>query len=152
MTNKKGFTLIELMIVIAIIGILAAIAIPAYSDYTKKARYSEVTNAMGAVAGTVAQDWQDAGGLTANMPAAADIAAVEALGVSVPRKYISDAVIAPLATATSSMGITFTSANIGSGANGTLTLVVSCKGPGSTKRWVAGVTGTSVDTKYIPKN
>jgi len=39
---KKGFTLIELMIVIAIIGILAAVAIPMYSDYTKKARTSEV--------------------------------------------------------------------------------------------------------------
>jgi type IV pilus assembly protein PilA len=41
-TMKKGFTLIELMIVIAIIGILAAVAIPMYSDYTKKARTSEV--------------------------------------------------------------------------------------------------------------
>lgn len=39
---KKGFTLIELMIVIAIIGILAAVAIPMYSDYTKKARTSEL--------------------------------------------------------------------------------------------------------------
>lgn len=49
--NRKqaGFTLIELMIVIAIIGILASVALPAYQTYTKKAKFSEVVLAVGSI-------------------------------------------------------------------------------------------------------
>ncbi len=48
MKRQSGFTLIELMIVVAIVAILAAIALPAYQTYTKKAKFSEVVTATGA--------------------------------------------------------------------------------------------------------
>jgi type IV pilus assembly protein PilA len=59
--GKKGFTLIELMIVVAIVGILAAIAIPAYLDYTVKSKITEVTTAMDALAQSASEYHASAG-------------------------------------------------------------------------------------------
>ncbi|MDX1403160.1 MAG: pilin [Woeseiaceae bacterium] len=61
MRKQQGFTLIELMIVIAIIGILAAIAIPAYQDYTIRAQVSEGLNLTGACKAAVTEYYQDQG-------------------------------------------------------------------------------------------
>lgn len=91
MTTQKGFTLIELMIVVAIIGILAAIAIPAYQDYTIRAQVTEGMNLASAVETGVSEyyantgNWPtnltQAGGDTANAPSGKYVTGV-AVGTS----------------------------------------------------------------------
>ena len=70
-TMQKGFTLIELMIVVAIIGILAAVALPAYQDYTVRAKVSEVILAADSPKVAVAEWYQTKG----SMPLAASMTA-----------------------------------------------------------------------------
>jgi type IV pilus assembly protein PilA len=67
---QKGFTLIELMIVVAIIGILAAIAIPAYQDYTIRAQVSEGLNLAAAAKAAVAESYLNTGVAPATRTAA----------------------------------------------------------------------------------
>jgi type IV pilus assembly protein PilA len=62
--QQSGFTLIELMIVVAIIGILAAVALPAYQDYTRRAKFSEVTLATAGLKTAVEMCYSDTKALT----------------------------------------------------------------------------------------
>jgi type IV pilus assembly protein PilA len=85
---QQGFTLIELMIVVAIIGILAAIAIPAYQDYTIRAQVSEGLNLGGGAKTAVSEYYQDRGAWPADnneagMSVATDIEGKYVLSVSV---------------------------------------------------------------------
>ena len=90
--QQKGFTLIELMIVVAIIGILAAVAIPAYANYTKKAKFAEVVQSTQAVKVAVEICASDLGALTDCNPTANSgiPAGVSSTGPTVPviGKYV----------------------------------------------------------------
>ena len=82
---QKGFTLIELMIVVAIIGILAAIAIPAYQDYTIRAQVSEGLNLAAAAKAAVAESFLNTG----NAPADRTAAGMSPNGTDTQGKYVT---------------------------------------------------------------
>jgi type IV pilus assembly protein PilA len=87
---QKGFTLIELMIVVAIIGILAAIAIPAYQDYTIRAQVSEGMNLAAAAKAAVAESFLNRG----TAPTNRTVAGMSATATDTSGKYVTGVQVA----------------------------------------------------------
>lgn len=80
-TVQKGFTLIELMIVVAIIGILAAVALPAYQDYTKRAKVTEGLSLASSAKTTIAENAANAKLYSAGWTAPSATAAVKSVAI-----------------------------------------------------------------------
>jgi type IV pilus assembly protein PilA len=146
---QQGFTLIELMIVVAIIGILAAVALPAYQDYTKRAKMSEVILAASACRTTITEVYQSGSQTTVN---------ANAWGCETttsPSKYVTSV------TTDANGKITVKAQAIGAGIDGNDVTLVPANAagaaltysPGSTvNRWICGATthGTTIEAKYLP--
>ena len=142
-TMQKGFTLIELMIVIAIIGILAAIAIPAYQDYTIRAKVSEGLNLAGAAKLAVSETFDSTGAFAASnnlygLPDAVSITGTNTSAVTVG----------------SSGGITIAYKASGMGGNPTADSTTIVMTPDSSEpgalQW--DCTGGDTPDKYRPAN
>jgi type IV pilus assembly protein PilA len=137
--NARGFTLIELMIVVAIIGILAAIALPAYQDFTKRGHVSEGMGLAAAAKTAVVEYYASTADVTAMSNAKVGLATATAI--------TGNAVKSVEVGATGSITVTYND-KVTDGA--TLVLVPSFTTTNGSVTWTC-TTGT-VDDKYLPSN
>ena len=138
MKKQQGFTLIELMIVVAIIGILAAIAIPAYQDYTIRAQVSEGLNLSGAAKAAVTEFYQDQG-------AAPTTNAMAGLDDAIAGKYVASVAVGAAGAITVTYG---GDANANLIAAGTLAMTPDfATSPGSVQ-W--GCSSAGIPNKWLP--
>ncbi|CDZ94490.1 pilin [Pseudomonas saudiphocaensis] len=137
---QKGFTLIELMIVVAIIGILAAIALPAYQDYTKRAKMSEAIAFIAAAKTGVTEAYADLNTLTGINTAKAGLSA------TTTSQYVASLAVNDGVITATVKGID-TSCNSASPA---LTLTPTINATTGSLEW-AGSSHTNC-TKFVPAN
>jgi len=144
---QKGFTLIELMIVVAIIGILAAVALPAYQDYTVRAKMSEVVLAASGPKTAVSESYQSnttmpADQAAAGMPAVADTASRLVTSVNYARTNANVATITAFATVAVGGGVTAAQGVVLTGTGNPATGLVE---------WVCTPAG-AIPTKFLPSS